>query len=295
MARKYRIKRKQPTLFSRLIPESAQRFIARRVIDATGVSFMALGGFILLAILSYSKNDPSFNSATSYRGVDNWMGASGASISDLLLQTIGLGGALFGIAFCLWGWRLFRRERLGFFALRFVALVFAGIFAAAAFARIPSGDWLVQSYLGGSAGQMMLQKGADLFHAIRLPYPATIAAAFLAVIAATFASFAMVVRWENWKWIGAMAWYGVCSAAIASWNGACAFLDWVRHHGEEDYKPSAKRKKPARPRLAARDDDEDVVLERGDIDKDEEEEEEYEEEEDDGEYEEEEDETSSRS
>src|SRR5690606_4645926 len=110
MARKYRIKRKSPSLFSRIIPESAQRFIARRILDVTGLSFMAAGGFTLLSILSYSKNDPSFNSATADgTGVSNWMGASGASLSDLLLQTIGLGGALFGIGFCLWGWKLFQR------------------------------------------------------------------------------------------------------------------------------------------------------------------------------------------
>ncbi len=286
MAKKYRIKRKSPTLFSRLIPDSAQRFIARRVIDVTGISFMALGTFILLAILSYSKADPSFNSATSLEGVDNWMGASGASLSDLLLQTIGLGGALFGIAFCLWGWKLFRRERLGFFALRFVALVFASLLASAAFARLSSGEWLIQPYLGGSAGQMMLQNGADIFHAIGLPYPATIAALITAVCAAAVTSFALVMRWENWKWMGAMAWFGICTAAIAVWNAACGFLDWVRHHGEEDYRPTAKKKKPARPRLMTEDEDEDdVVLERGDI---EDEEDEEEEEDDEEEYEEEE-------
>ncbi len=282
MARKYRIKRTRPTLFSRLVPESAQRFIARRVIDATGLAFMAFGAFLMIAILSYSKADPSFNSATATQAVGNWMGGAGASASDLLLQTIGLGGALFGIGFMIWGWRLFRRERLGFFALRFVALVIASLFAAAAFARLPAGEWLVQPYLGGSAGQMMLQKFSDAFHGIGLPYPATIGAILCTLITLTLASFAFVMRAENWKWMAAMAWYGICTLAIGAWNAAGAFIDWVRHHGDADYRPAAKRKAPARPRLVSQEDDEDdVVLERGDIDDEEESEEEYEDDEED--------------
>lgn len=283
MARKYKIKRKSPSLLSRLIPESAQRFVARRIIDATGLSFMALGGFILLSIVSYNKADPSFNSASATNGVSNWMGGAGASTSDLLLQTLGLGGALFGIALCLWGWKLFQRDRLGFFALRVVALVFAALFGAMAFARFSSGDWLVQAYLGGSAGQMMLQGFSDTLHAIGLPAPATIAAAIAGLASLICLSFAFVMNKEHWKWMAAMAWFGICSAAVAAWNGAFAFAEWVRHHGEEDYAPAAKRRKPARPRLVSRDeDDEDVVLER-----DEEEDEEEYEEEDDEEYEEE--------
>jgi len=285
MARKYKIKRKSPSLFARLIPESAQRFIARRVIDVTGLSFMALGGFILLSIISYDKADPSFNSASAAQGVSNWMGGAGASSSDILLQTLGLGGALFGIAFCLWGWKLFQRMRLGFCALRFVALIFAALFGAMAFARFPSGDWLVQAYLGGSAGQMMLQGFADTLHAIGLPAPATLAAIIAGAVCLVCLSFALVMNKEHWKWMAAMAWFGLCSAALALWNGAFAFAEWVRHHGEEEYTPAAKRKKLARPRLAPRDEeDDDVLLERSDID-DEEDEEEYDEDED-GEYEE---------
>lgn len=283
MAKKYRIKRKNPSLLTRMIPESAQRFVARRVIDVTGLTFMTLGGFTLLAIASYDKADPSFNTAGSSQTVSNWMGGAGASLSDLLLQTLGLAGALFGIALCVWGWKLFQRDRLGFFALRFVALVIGTILGAMALARLPAGDWLVQSYLGGSAGQMLLQKGADMLHAIGLPFPATLAALVAGAGALAVLSFAVVITRAHWKWLLAMGWFIACSTAINLWNGAFAFADWVRHYGEDDYRPAAKRKKPARPRLAARDEDEDVVLERGDIDEEDEEDEEYED--DDADYE----------
>lgn len=262
MAKKYRIKRSRPSLFSRIVPESAQRFIARRVIDITGLCLMMLGGFTLLAIAGYHKTDPSFNTATSAQDVQNWMGAAGASLSDLYLQTLGLGAALLGIGVFTWGWRLFRRERLGFFALRVVALVAASLLAAMALARIPSGDWLVQAYLGGSAGQMMLQNSADLLHAMGLPYPATLSACLAGIAAIAASSYALAIRIDTWKWLAAMAWFGLCASVVSLWHMAGDFVDWVRHHGDADYRP-AQRKKPARPRLIAREDeDEDIILER---------------------------------
>ena len=110
MAPKYKIKRKRPPGWLRFIPEPLQAFAARRIFDAFGLMFLLAGGFILLSVVTYDPADPSWNTAGGAGALHNWAGRGGAKTADLLLQTLGLGGAVFGIAFAVWGVSLLRRR-----------------------------------------------------------------------------------------------------------------------------------------------------------------------------------------
>ena len=63
--------------------------------------------FLLLAILSYSPEDPSFNYTGSNLEVQNWVGSSGAFLADLLLFLVGFSAYLLPAALIYLGLRTF--------------------------------------------------------------------------------------------------------------------------------------------------------------------------------------------
>ena len=69
---------------------------------AGGLSLVALGGWIILALSSFSISDASINTS-SFRVSDNWMGGLGASFADLFLQVFGGAAFLFAPPMLIWG------------------------------------------------------------------------------------------------------------------------------------------------------------------------------------------------
>lgn len=260
MARKYKIKRKKASILSRLLPDSIQAFLARRILDMTGLAFMAAGAFLFVAFLSYDQTDPSWNSAggkAAYNGVTNWMGQAGANVSDLFLQTLGISSFFAAIAFLVWGFRIFKRLGLSVFVLRFAALAVALITGALAFARMPSFGLLAQPYAGGSGGQIMLQSMADIAHAIHMPMPHLIVALVAGGIALFVFSIAIGIGWAHWRWALAWGWTALVWMALSIVDAAGSFTDWVRHYGDESFenkKPKRKKLVPeiTKPQLAQR-------------------------------------------
>ncbi|MEM6780749.1 MAG: DNA translocase FtsK 4TM domain-containing protein, partial [Pseudomonadota bacterium] len=123
MPRKYKIKRKKKSRLSQILPESMQAFLARRIIDGTGVTMALSGAFILIAIISYNAQDPSFNSSGGNIGqISNWLGSAGATLSDILLQTLGLAAIILGVGFAVWGYRILKRLPMSIFWGRLAAL-----------------------------------------------------------------------------------------------------------------------------------------------------------------------------
>ena len=90
----------------RLVLALALRMAAR---VAAGAAVALIGVALVLALLSYSPADPSFNTATA-RPVGNWMGSIGAHFADLLLQLAGWPVLLLSPALILAGWRVGREE-----------------------------------------------------------------------------------------------------------------------------------------------------------------------------------------
>jgi S-DNA-T family DNA segregation ATPase FtsK/SpoIIIE len=296
MARKYKIKRKNPGFFARLVPVSVQAFVARRIIDSVGIAFTLGGVFLGIALLSYNREDPSWNTASAVRDTHNWMGGPGASASDLLLQTIGLGGAVFAGVLLTWGISILRRRSIAPFWLRIVGLALVTLTASVAFARIPSGDWLAQTYLGGSAGQIMLQSLADAGHAMGLGTPYTFMALVAGVLAVLSFSLAIAMNREEWAQLLSTTWGFIASTALMAYDRALRFYDWVVHYGDESYIPARPERaaKEKRVRMASEDDEDEEDEEEDEEeeyeddeegDEDEEDEEEDEDEEDDDEYE----------
>jgi S-DNA-T family DNA segregation ATPase FtsK/SpoIIIE len=81
-----------------------------RLNEALAFVFLFAGLFVILSLVSYHSEDPSWNAVTSAGRAQNLTGVAGAHISDLCLQTLGF--AAFSIPFLLWllAWRWVRSK-----------------------------------------------------------------------------------------------------------------------------------------------------------------------------------------
>jgi len=153
-SRKFKNKKKKSLP---LLSVSTQNFIAHRLTDIKGISFIFSGIILAMMLLSFNPKDPSFNTSSSSKEIHNLFGHFGSYISDILLQTIGLASYIFVIAFLVWGYRVIKRKPVTNLRIKIAVLSIAAINAAITLARIPSFEsWEMGSYMGGSAGSLLL-------------------------------------------------------------------------------------------------------------------------------------------
>ncbi|MFN0086284.1 MAG: DNA translocase FtsK [Blastocatellia bacterium] len=72
--------------------------------EIVGLILMGMGLVLLLALLSYSSGDPSWNSTGPNSNARNWIGPMGAKIADGLYQAFGLAALAIPLTFFLAGW-----------------------------------------------------------------------------------------------------------------------------------------------------------------------------------------------
>ncbi len=140
------------------LPSGVGQFLKRRATEAGGVAAIGIGAALLLAVTSYNPGDPSFNTAAA-GPVANLLGAPGAYLADILVQSLGLAAALLALAPVFWGMRLLAHRPLDPMWLRFSVMPLALLLAATALAVLPAPQkWLLLSGLGGLAGDLILAR-----------------------------------------------------------------------------------------------------------------------------------------
>lgn len=234
-------KRKNNAPIIPFIPESFQAFIARRFIDGFALVMAGAGVFMLLAFIGYVPSDPSWNSAASDiapEQIQNIMGAPGAFTADLLLQTIGLSAYLLAITFILWGYRAFKRQRLSFVALRFIALLTSVFIGAIAVAQIPSAGYLVHPYMGASAGTLILEK----IQTFSFGLPSVIITTLAGVITIATFVYAAGFSKESVKAFGLRIYAVALGTLLLALYGVRRFIDWISHFNNPDDFAPAERK-----------------------------------------------------
>ncbi len=91
-----------------------------RWVEGAGILVFAFSVLIWLSLISYSVDDPSWNSAAGPGGASNWIGRAGAYAADLALQSLGLAAftlPLFLVALSL---RWIRSQEIGSIPARLV-------------------------------------------------------------------------------------------------------------------------------------------------------------------------------
>ena len=137
----------------------------RRLNELVGFLLCVSALLLTLALASYSPLDPSFNSAsvlTTAPGARNWIGIVGAVISDLCLQTFGIGAFLLPLFPALLGVRWFRSRKVQSPFAKFLGATWLIVFVPA-FLSLFSGRvlWLgvipIEGLLGRIVGDVLIQ------------------------------------------------------------------------------------------------------------------------------------------
>ena len=115
---------------------------SRRLNEVCGLIVLAIAGFLLLALASYSPADPSFNTVGGgtlnlAHPTRNWTGLTGAYFSDLVLQFLGVSVLLVPFAVARVGISWMRSRRVGAGGIKTLGLLIWILFAPVAFALLP--------------------------------------------------------------------------------------------------------------------------------------------------------------
>ncbi|MAC39722.1 MAG: cell division protein FtsK [Oceanicaulis sp.] len=197
-----------------------------------GGLMLAAGLFLLLSLLSHNVLDPSWNVAAEGE-VRNWMGRWGASLSDMLLQSVGWAAGGPAIALTIWGailvWRAPqpRPRSVAGFRWFFAALGTAGFAAAVSALPVPNA-WPFASGMGGPMGDIFLNTLAALPARFDLPGATGMAAGFalLLSIAGIFLTFglrsrdiAAAIDAAGLAWATVRVWLDAVRGRIAGFSG----------------------------------------------------------------------------
>jgi len=179
-----------------------------------GTMLLLASLLLLLALATYHPADPSLNTASSEAGphaVHNWIGLFGASLSDLLLQILGIAAFLLPFWLGGLGWTWMRSRPSGLAWLRWMGVLLSLTFLPTVLALLPwHWLWLHAVPVGGQVGMLM----AGLLVTYLNLQGAWLVAGVLAAVGFYFASavsFQIITeslqahwsqardRWRNWR------------------------------------------------------------------------------------------------
>src|SRR5262245_58780730 len=144
------------------ISEHFREIIRRRLSELTGLALIALALLGVLALATWSVQDPSLSHATQ-KPIHNLLGYPGAIFSDLAMQLLGLAAILLLVPEALLGWRLLSHKTFGekWRSLFWILATFLGAAFASTLPHI--GSWPLPTGLGGVAGDAVLRLPAMVF------------------------------------------------------------------------------------------------------------------------------------
>jgi S-DNA-T family DNA segregation ATPase FtsK/SpoIIIE len=137
---------------ARNIPVPPPALAIRIPVRLVGLVLLGLVAICLVAMASWSVDDPSFSYATS-KAPANWLGFPGAAIADGLFQVFGLAALALLVPPALWGWAFARRHMPTHMGLRTLAWIAATVLVAGvlSFVAMPA-SWPLPTGLGGLVG-----------------------------------------------------------------------------------------------------------------------------------------------
>jgi S-DNA-T family DNA segregation ATPase FtsK/SpoIIIE len=134
------------------VPAAPPALAIRIPLRVAGFFLIGTVAVCLLALSSWSVDDPSFSYATT-KAPANWLGFPGAVIADTLFQVFGLAALIMLVPPALWGWNFSRRRMPTSLGLRFTGWLGATLLGAGvlSFVAMPP-SWPLPTGLGGLIG-----------------------------------------------------------------------------------------------------------------------------------------------
>jgi S-DNA-T family DNA segregation ATPase FtsK/SpoIIIE len=183
-------------------PMRSQRLVysptrSRRLNEMLGLIVLVAGALLLLALVTYTPSDPSFNTVGGAAGVHpahNWTGLVGAYISDLLLQSLGVAVLFLPLVVLRVGVEWMRSRHVGSGKAKAAGLVLWLVFAPAAIALLP-GDmmWRHALPIAGVEGHALADA---LIHFVNFPGAAILCGLMVALSLYLTTSFLLMTAGE---------------------------------------------------------------------------------------------------
>ncbi|HSR56335.1 MAG TPA: DNA translocase FtsK 4TM domain-containing protein [Alphaproteobacteria bacterium] len=231
------------------LPQGVSAFLRRRAVEAFGLAVIAAGGALLAAITSYSPRDASLNTAVD-GPVANWLGAPGAMIADIGLQSIGLAALLPGLVLVAWGFRIIVGKDFGALWLRVALLPVALLLCATGVAGIaPPDGWSLRSGLGGYLGHFVLSEIAALLGGHGITAPILVVSLPILVLGLGVLFYVLGFSYSEWRTGSRVAWRGAKAGGRIAGRGAAAGLNAGRDIGATVQRGWAARKTRIEPRM----------------------------------------------
>ena len=164
--------RRKPTL----LPSGTLDYLRRRGLEVLGLSLILSATAIVLALISYSPQDPSFNNATNVAS-SNWLGEPGGYMADILISFFGIVATLPALALMGWGWRLIRRHSFDLGWLRLAGIPFLMLTSTATLTSLSlPAVWIQPVTYGGVVGELLLHYQTTICASLTFPmWPITLA------------------------------------------------------------------------------------------------------------------------
>jgi S-DNA-T family DNA segregation ATPase FtsK/SpoIIIE len=191
-----------------LLPDAAKAFLRRRASELCGLTLLFGAAALALALATYTPGDPSLDNATA-AAPQNWLGAGGAVVADVVLQGLGIGGILLVLAPAAWAWRLIAHRGLPIWRLNLTVLPVALLCVAMFASSMPAPEaWPLRVGLGGWLGDLMLHLLYEAAAAIHIRLALAPARAVALILAVTLAGLSLGLSRYEWIVIGRLCRWG---------------------------------------------------------------------------------------
>ena len=124
-------------------------FIAKRLIEVSGIIIGITGVLLFLALISYSPEDPNFIFPENLE-IKNYLGFQGSYTSDLFLQSVGLIAFLIPITFTLTGINIFRKKEFFLFLENLFFIIIYSVIGSLFFSYFYTDSFNL--YINGNGG-----------------------------------------------------------------------------------------------------------------------------------------------
>ncbi len=131
------------------LSNTALTFITNRLIEILGISVLLMGFLILIALISYSPEDPNFIFPENTI-IKNVLGYQGSVTSDFILQSIGLIGYLLPVTYIITGFNIFRKKEILVIIENTFFVTIYVLFGSLFFSKFYSENFTL--YINGSGG-----------------------------------------------------------------------------------------------------------------------------------------------
>ncbi len=181
----------------------------KRLNEVTGFLLLSLGLVLLLSLVSYHVQDPSFDTATSERPL-NLIGYPGSYLADLFLQLFGAAALLFPFLSFVLSWKWIRSEQVEAAAFKVAGSVLLTLSLCAALSFTPWRLFAGNIRLGGTLGYVLATRLVDALN-LAGAVVATVTCVIVSIYLVSTFTLAKLAAWLA----GPAAWFG---RRIDSWR-----------------------------------------------------------------------------